>query len=54
MRTEEKKKSQVKMNDVITLLGDVVASTGCRVFLYQPKLPEKLAEKAKNNRKQNN
>lgn len=54
MRTEEKKKFQVKMNDVITLLGDVVASTGCRVFLYQPKLPEKLAEKAKNNRKQNN
>ena len=32
MRTEEKKKSQVKMNDVITLLGDVVASTGCRVL----------------------
>ena len=49
MKTKDKK-SQVKMNDVITTLGEIVASTGCRVFLHQPKTPEKIT-RSYNNKK---
>ena len=50
---KDKKNTQVKMNDVITSLGDIIASTGCRILLYQPKVPAKLANNAKNDRTPN-
>ena len=50
---KDKKNTQVKMNDVITSLGDIIASTGCRILLYQPKVPAKLANNAKNDRTHN-
>ena len=47
---KDKKNTQVKMNNVITSLGDIIASTGCRILLYQPKVPAKLADRAKKNK----
>lgn len=49
------------MKGLIKLIGVAVENTAKKTvnsasvhYCYQPKMPEKLAEKAKNNKKQNN